>query len=170
VRWRLAKAILLLPANVVLVIPALLAWAAAGTAGAASPPRPDDWAAWAGLGLFAAGLALSAWTVRLFAATGSGTPAPWDPVSELVVAGPYRHCRNPMITGVIAMLGGEALAFRSPALAAWCAAFSLANALYLPLVEEPGLVRRHGAAYERYRRSVPRWLPRWRPWPGARPG
>jgi protein-S-isoprenylcysteine O-methyltransferase Ste14 len=34
------------------------------------------------------------------------------------------------------------------------------NAVYLPLVEEPRLVRRFGREYEEYTRRVPRWLPR----------
>ena len=41
---------------------------------------------------------------------------------------------------------------------------SLGNGAYLPLVEEPALVRRFGAEYERYMAKVPRWLPRLRPW------
>jgi protein-S-isoprenylcysteine O-methyltransferase Ste14 len=36
------------------------------------------------------------------------------------------------------------------------------NAVYFPLVEEPGLRRRFGADYEAYRAAVPRWLPRLR--------
>ena len=31
-------------------------------------------------------------------------------------------------------------------------------------MEEPGLVRRYGEAYEQYRAHVPRWFPRRRPW------
>jgi protein-S-isoprenylcysteine O-methyltransferase Ste14 len=34
------------------------------------------------------------------------------------------------------------------------------NLLYLPLVEEPALVRRFGPDYERYMAEVGRWLPR----------
>ena len=38
------------------------------------------------------------------------------------------------------------------------------NALYLPLVEEPGLRKRFGADYDAYRANVARWLPRLSPW------
>jgi hypothetical protein len=38
------------------------------------------------------------------------------------------------------------------------------NAIYFPLFEEPGLRRRFGEDYERYRGNVPRWIPRFRPW------
>lgn len=105
-----------------------------------------------------------AWTVSLFARVGGGTLAPWDPTSRLVVLGPYRHVRNPMITGVLAILLGEASLFGSLPLLLWFAAVFAVNAVYLPLVEEPGLRTRFGADYEAYRANVPRWLPRLRPW------
>ena len=68
-----------------------------------------------------AGFALWVWTVRLFARIGRGTLAPWDPTERLVVEGPYAHVRNPMITGVLAVLLGEALIFGSTAIAIWAA-------------------------------------------------
>jgi protein-S-isoprenylcysteine O-methyltransferase Ste14 len=69
-----------------------------------------------GLALAGAGSALWIWTVRLFAQIGRGTLAPWDPPLNLVVEGPYRHVRNPMIAAVLAFLAGEVLLVGSPAL------------------------------------------------------
>jgi len=116
-------------------------------------------------GLIAAlGLALIVQTVALFATVGKGTLAPWDPTARLVVRGPYRRVRNPMISGVLCVLLGEALLFGSAAVLAWFALVFAVNAIYFPLVEEPGLRRRFGADYEAYRAAVPRWLPRLRPW------
>jgi protein-S-isoprenylcysteine O-methyltransferase Ste14 len=60
-----------------------------------------------GVALIAAGLALWLWTLRLFIRIGEGTLAPWDPTRRLVVEGPYRRVRNPMITAVLAVLLGE---------------------------------------------------------------
>ncbi len=117
-----------------------------------------------GLVLIGAGLALMYGTISLFARRGEGTLAPWDPTRRLVVEGPYRHVRNPMITGVLTILLGEAVLFGSPPLAAWLAFFFAVNAVWFPLVEEPALERRFGAQYDDYRRAVPRWLPRRRPW------
>ena len=115
--------------------------------------------------LLALGLALIARTVALFVRVGRGTLAPWDPTSKLVVRGPYRYVRNPMITGVLAVLLGEAALFGSLALLAWSAVVFAVNAVYFVHVEEPGLRRRFGAEYEVYAASVPRWIPGL---PGAR--
>jgi protein-S-isoprenylcysteine O-methyltransferase Ste14 len=154
--WRHAAAVLLLPGVVAVGVPVVLV-STTGTR-----------ATWVGIvvgaALIGVGLALIVWTVSLFASEGRGTLAPWDPTSRLVVRGPYRRVRNPMISGVLFVLLGEAAAFGSVAVLLWFAAVFGLNAVYIPLVEEPGLVRRFGADYERYRRHVPRWLPRLRPW------
>ena len=155
---RQLAAVALLPVTVTLVVPGLILWQ--------SGADPRGWA----LGLLggvlvAGGVALVAWTATLFARIGRGTIAPWDPTRRLVVLGPYRHVRNPMISGVLAILLGEAALFGSPPLLLWFAGVFAVNAVYLPLVEEPGLRRRFGPEYEEYRANVPRWLPRLRPWP-----
>jgi len=121
-----------------------------------------------GLLVFGPGLALFAWCVLLFARVGRGTLAPWDPTQRLVAVGPYRHVRNPMITGVAAMLAGEALLHGSRLIAAWLGIFALLNHTYFIVVEEPGLARRFGASYQEYKAAVPRWLPRLAPWTGGR--
>jgi protein-S-isoprenylcysteine O-methyltransferase Ste14 len=155
--WRHLLAIGLLPVTVTAVVPALVL----RRSGA-------DVAAWplviVGVLLIVLGLALVTWTVALFATVGRGTLAPWDPTSRLVVRGPYRHVRNPMISGVLAILLGEAALFGSVPLLLWFAAAFALNAVYFPLVEEPGLRRRFGEEYDAYRANVPRWLPRLRPW------
>ena len=107
------------------------------------------------------------WCVRDFYKIGKGTLAPWDPPSRLVVAGPYRYVRNPMITGVILIIIAESLIFRSLALGEWAAGFLLLNAIHFPLIEEPQLERRFGDDYRRYKRHVGRFIPRIRPWNGA---
>jgi protein-S-isoprenylcysteine O-methyltransferase Ste14 len=113
-----------------------------------------------GAAVVALGVVLVGWTIRLFDTAGHGTLAPWDPTSALVVRGPYRYVRNPMITGVATILAGEALFFRSWGIAIELAVFVAVNAVYFPLVEEPGLRRRFGSDYEEYCARVPRWLPR----------
>jgi protein-S-isoprenylcysteine O-methyltransferase Ste14 len=162
-------AIGLLPGLVAVAVPAVIAWSTDFVSvGWGLPSGFALLPVCAGAGLMALGLALVVWTVVLFAVVGRGTLAPWDPTSRLVVRGPYRHVRNPMITGVAAILAGETALLGSPALAGWLAAVLVVNALYLPLVEEPGLRRRYGEAYDVYRANVPRWMPRFRPWSPAR--
>jgi protein-S-isoprenylcysteine O-methyltransferase Ste14 len=117
-----------------------------------------------GLSLIAAGFALWLWTVRLLARVGRGTLAPWDPTRRLVVEGPYRHVRNPMIAAVLAVLAGEAALFGSSPLLIWLVAFFAINCVFFWLQEEPGLERRFGDDYRAYKRNVPRWLPRRTPW------
>ena len=153
---RQASAVLLLPFVVTIVLPALIiAW---------TGDVRFWWGSVFGLALLAIGLVLVIWTIRLVATEGEGTIAPWDPTRKLVVLGPYRHVRNPMISGVAFVLAGEAVLLGSPPLALWFAAVVVVNALYLPLVEEPGLRRRFGEDYALYTANVPRWLPRLRPW------
>lgn len=156
--------VLLLPFNVIVVVPAIMLWSWRG----GDTRWPFDYpllAAPHALGLLLAllGLALLGATVRLFGTVGKGTLAPWDPTRELVVVGPYRHVRNPMISGVAITLLGVAVATGSALVLAWMALFVGINHAYFLLVEEPGLVRRFGAPYEQYRRQVPRWIPRREP-------
>ncbi|HTL51150.1 MAG TPA: isoprenylcysteine carboxylmethyltransferase family protein [Planctomycetota bacterium] len=111
-----------------------------------------------------AGLCLTVATISLFARRGRGTLAPWNPPRRLVVQGIYAHVRNPMITGVWALLLGETLIAASPALAAWFLIFAAANAVVIPLGEEKDLLKRFGDDYRLYRQNVPRWIPRRTPW------
>jgi protein-S-isoprenylcysteine O-methyltransferase Ste14 len=118
----------------------------------------------AGCVLIGGGLALLYQTISLFARVGEGTLAPWDPTQRLVVRGPYRYVRNPMISGVLAILFGESCLLGSLPLLIWFLAFFAFNALWMPLAEEPGLERRFGEDYLHYKRAVPRWIPRPSPW------
>ena len=71
-----------------------------------------------------------------------------------------------MISGVAAMLAGEALIFGSAAIAAWLVIFVIINHIYFVVSEERGLARRFGHSYDAYRAAVPRWIPRRTPWTG----
>jgi len=112
------------------------------------------------------GLGLFSWGVSLFARVGQGTLAPWDPTRRLVAVGPYRHVRNPMISGVALMLLGQALFWGSGILGLWAGCFVLINHIYFLLSEEPGLEQRFGNSYRLYKSNVPRWIPRLKPWSG----
>jgi len=172
--WRHLAAILLLPGTVTLVVPAAILSSGDGPdPGFGVGGIAEAAVIAAGAVLIGAGVLLWAWTVGLFARVGKGTLAPWDPTRRLVLEGPYRHLRNPMISGVFAVLAGEALVFGSGGLATWAAAFFAINWIFFVLHEEPELERRFGEEYRAYRAAVPRWIPRrtaWRPAPAGETG
>jgi protein-S-isoprenylcysteine O-methyltransferase Ste14 len=165
---RIAAAILALPFAATVLVPAMIVVAGAGSIGWGLEGGAAVLPIGAGTLLVGTGLTLFVATVRLFASVGQGTLAPWDPPRTLVVRGPYRHLRHPMITGVALVLAGETLILGSTGVAIWLATFVTVNAFYLPLVEEPALVRRFGTDYELYMANVGRWLPRLQPWRGPR--
>jgi protein-S-isoprenylcysteine O-methyltransferase Ste14 len=94
--------------------------------------------------------------------------APWDPPRRLVVRGPYRFVRNPMIAGLIFVLFSEALLLLSPFHAEWAVTFLVVNLIYIPLLEDPMMVARFGDDYHEYCRHVGRILPRLRAWQPSR--
>lgn len=120
---------------------------------------PGGWA-WTGLVPLVAGAALYLRCAWGFATEGRGTPAPVDPTEELVVRGPYCWVRNPMYVAVVTFVAGEAVLFRSVALALYAALLALVFHLFVRLYEEPTLVAQFGDAYRRYLERVPRWWPR----------
>jgi protein-S-isoprenylcysteine O-methyltransferase Ste14 len=113
-----------------------------------------------GIPLLAAGALLSGWCVVRFW-KAQGTPVPVNPPEELVTSGPYAYVRNPMVTGVIAMLFGLGLVLHSTGIALmWTPAYVLLHWIELKTVEEPELARRFGSSYSAYRRRVPMFIPR----------
>lgn len=114
--------------------------------------------------LFVGGLILMIWTMKLFAQVGKGSPAPWNPINKLIIAGPYAYVRNPMLLGVFLFLGGECLMFQSWPLFYYLLIFIVINIIYFPLSEEKELYKRYGREYLEYKRNVPRFLPRLTPY------
>ena len=102
-----------------------------------------------------------------FVVEGRGTPAPIAPTERLVVGGLYRHVRNPMYLAVSATIVGQALVLGRWGLVVYAAAFLAVVAAFVRVYEEPTLSARHGEEYAAYRRAVPGWWPRPRPWSGA---
>jgi protein-S-isoprenylcysteine O-methyltransferase Ste14 len=120
-----------------------------------------------GVLLVGAGVPVLVAAFARFVTEGRGTPAPVAPTERLVVGGLYRWTRNPMYLAVSSVIAGQALLLGSVELAAYLAAFVAAVAAFVKLYEEPTLSETYGAEYEAYRRAVPGWRPRLRPWAGG---
>ena len=114
--------------------------------------------------LIVAGAAFLVHAFARFVVEGIGTPAPVAPTARLVVGGVYRYVRNPMYVAVTATIVGQALLLGQLGLLLYAALFVAVTAAFVRLYEEPTLARRYGAEYEEYRREVPGWWPRRRPW------
>ena len=151
-------AVLALPFTVTIIVPAYLL----NVTKPIAPPQVTQIIL--AVPFIGSGLVLFYKTLSLFATVGEGTLAPWDPPRKFVVRGVYRHVRNPMISGVLGILLGEAILFASLGIFYWFIIFFLMNAIYIPLSEEPGLVQRFGDDYLEYKKNVPRWLPRLTAW------
>ncbi len=102
------------------------------------------------------------WCFWDFTFQGHGTPAPIDPPKELVSSGPYRYVRNPIYLGVLTIIIGYFLWFKSIWMLAYAVAVLFLCHLFVTLYEEPVLKRKFGAAYENYCQSVPRWFPKFK--------
>ena len=117
--------------------------------------------AWAAITVISVGIAIYLYTAFWgFALVGGGTPAPIAPTKILVVKGLHRYVRNPMYIGVGLVIAGQAWLFHSLTIEIYLAGFWLVVHLFVLFYEEPMLRRQFGEEYERYRESVPRWIPR----------
>jgi protein-S-isoprenylcysteine O-methyltransferase Ste14 len=117
-------------------------------------------ARWIGVPVLAFGVSALLSCVWEFGRRGRGTLAAIDAPRFVVRGGLYRYVRNPMYVSVATALLGEVILFQSPWLSAWTAAFVTASAVFVVTYEEPRLAQQFGETYDKYRRSVPRWIPK----------
>ena len=164
--WRHLMSFLVAPVTMTVVIP----WSIASSTGVRAPdlisPARIGLAVIGGL-LIGVGLGAFLWANTLFDRIGKGTLGVGKLLGEpvhLVVRGPYRHVRNPMITGVVCILLGEAAVAASIALLMWAVSFFAILAVIIHWWEEPHLTARYGAPYVEYRHNVPPWIPRLSAW------
>ena len=115
-----------------------------------------------GVILFCGGLGLFIKTTLLFHKVGQGTLSPLAPPKRLIIQGPYKIVRNPMLLGILFILLSEALLFSSCCIFIYTLIFFLINCIYFKTVEEKMLIKRFGQDYIAYRNSVPMWLPNFR--------
>ena len=114
----------------------------------------------AGIVMMVMGACLALVCVGTFVTLGRGTPAPFDPPSEFVARGPYKFVRNPMYIGGLFLLLGLGLFTKSAAIVVFVVLLSLLVHLGVVYLEEPGLEKRFGESYQKYKKTVNRWLPK----------
>lgn len=155
--FRALIAFLILPGLAALIFPPLLA-------------AFDPWS----IGIFLPGAVviffgalLLMWCVADFYIAGKGTLAPWDPPKNLVVVGLYRYVRNPMYVGVVTLVAGWALLYKSPILILYALILAIGFHVRVLKYEEPNLESLFGNDWREYRSAVRRWIPRLRPWRGG---
>jgi protein-S-isoprenylcysteine O-methyltransferase Ste14 len=105
------------------------------------------WSIWANIDLFTRG-------------KGSPVPLKDSETKLLVITGPYKYCRNPMIFGYILIWAGFGFFFNSYSL---LLGFSLLVAalliLFVKTWEEKDLERRFGESYRKYKETVSFLIP-----------
>lgn len=79
--------------------------------------------------------------------------------TELVTRGIFALVRNPVFTGMGVLLAGQALVVPSAISVAALAVFVAAVQVQVRAMEEPYLVRTHGAAYRSYTTRTGRFVP-----------
>ena len=117
---------------------------------------------WLGAAVFVVGATIYFRCAWEFAVRGLGTPAPIAPTKYLVTTALHRYIRNPMYVGVALAILGEAALFHSLHVAEYSACMLATAHLFVVFYEEPTLHRQFGESYDEYRRSVPRWIPKFR--------
>ncbi len=109
--------------------------------------------------LISVGLAVTAWSAFHFLKV-QGTPVPFNPPPKVVNTGPYRHARNPMLTGVFLFLFGIGFSVNSVSLVFFFTPlYVLINVWELKKIEELELIKRLGDEYIEYRRHTPMFIP-----------
>ena len=116
-----------------------------------------------GIAPIAIGFIIYIWCSSSFVIHGKGSPMPFTPTKSLVVKGLYRFVRNPLYIAGSLVLVGEALLFQSVGILIYCFVMFVIFNIHV-FLEEKFLTYQFGETYEQYRKSVPRWIPRIKPY------
>jgi protein-S-isoprenylcysteine O-methyltransferase Ste14 len=128
--------------------------------------KPTRLSFWTGLAVVLAGECIRFWGVSY---SGRSTRTIKVGGSRLVTDGPYAHVRNPLYIGNFLMAAGWTI-MGWP----WMPWMALVVLLFFSIqyhfivdLEEEFLSGKFGAVFESYRKAVPRWIPRLRPYADA---
>ncbi len=117
-----------------------------------------------GIVLIIAGSALGLICAIVMATKGKGTPMPTDSTRELVVAGPYRYIRNPMVISGSTQAIGISILLGSPFLVVGVILSMLLWNVTLRRWEEVDLEHGFGKSYTAYRLRVRCWRASFQPY------
>ncbi len=115
----------------------------------------------------AIGLWFGVWSIIIQNVEGKGGPVQIGNVAispktqNLVVTGPYRYTRNPMLLGACTLYYAIAIYLDSIIAFLLVTLFMVFMLIFVKLSEEPRLRKDFGNEYEAYRRKVPMFIP----WP-----
>ena len=98
-----------------------------------------------------------------FVFVGIGTPVPFTPTKKLIVTGFYRFVRNPLYLAGFIVLIGEGILFQSAGIIIYSIVI-FGHFHLLVILEEAFLEKKFGDSYKQYCKSVPRWIPRIKPY------
>ena len=98
-----------------------------------------------------------------FVFSGIGTPVPFTPTKKLIVTGFYRFVRNPLYIAGFFVLTGLGILFQSAGILFFGLVMFVMFHLTV-LLEEAFLEGKFGESYKQYCKSVPRWIPRLKPY------
>jgi protein-S-isoprenylcysteine O-methyltransferase Ste14 len=116
--------------------------------------------------LILAGLSPLLDSIRRFIYADRGTLMPGVPTEHLVVSGALSLRAQSHVRWRTGRFSRRGCAFWNRGLVIELALVWLLIHLFVCLYEEPTLARRHPGDYPRYKRNVPRWMPRLTPWEG----
>lgn len=115
--------------------------------------------------LFVFGLTFTIWSNFDLLKTGKGGPTDVFNIEisprskKLVITGPYRFTRNPMVFGTNSIYFAITLAVNSLASLVFCLSFFLIIIFYLKMTEEKRLSHDFGNKYLDYKKRVPMIFP-----------
>lgn len=106
------------------------------------------------------GFIYAAWSILSQVVLASGTPVPVMPTQKLLVVGPFKQCRNPMVFGTLMAYLGCSILTGSLLSAAAVILFAVLLVIYIKRIEEKELEERFGQEYLDYKRRTPFIIPR----------
>lgn len=115
--------------------------------------------------LFLIGFVFGIWSIVIQNIVGHGGPVQFGNVEispktqNLVVSGPYRYTRNPMLFGACMMYFAFAIYLKSMTAVIVVVLFMLFMLFFVKYSEEKRLLKDFGASYEEYRRKVSLFIP-----------